>query len=802
LYKSLWLYLTLAAAVVWAFLTLQTPRTIPPLNAPAGVFSAQRAMVDVRQIAQAPHPTGSQDIVRVRNYLQDRLHQLGLNPEVHSGQGVMISPFRGSNYVASAAVQNLVAVLPGKDPAKPALVVMSHYDTVRNSPGAADDTAGVAASLEIARMLKAGPQPQRDVIFLITDAEEAGLLGAEAFFRTDPLAAHVGAVVNMEARGDSGLAAMFETGPNNAALIALYGQQVKRPSATSMASAVYHRMPNGTDLTIPIKKGLPGLNFAFMDDQLAYHSPLARPEHLDIGSLQHLGDQAGAMAVALAAAREIPKAGGDAVYGDVMGLFLLRYAPAMGWVVLGLSAIFAGIALFRAMGAGRATVLGLVRGFGVMFGLAAASGLLFELIGKLFRLEDYTQVYRALVHGEQLMAAVLLGGVVLGVAMAGAAATGKGVRTAAALALAGVVGATVAAGGFDPVATILGAIVAVVSVVALRRAITVWDLWGGALLLSLVLGAIFQALEPGVGPLIAWPLAVASLAALLVSLLARGHADRGLGLILISLFGFVGLSQVLAWGGFVFTAVGANMAVANIAIVLAAGPLLAPLYFATSRGEVGRAVSLAMGALALVCLGMVALGPNAQRPGLTQAFYLAEPAANDWRRATRLDLDDWSGPALGVEGGKATLQSLPPLIDQKVSMIKAAPAAGLVGPDLSATSQEGRVLVRLAPANQGEGLVLMIRSDQALKGGRLNGQAYPIEVKANETFTLTYEAPPPEGITLAFDAPPHAKLDLTGGEIRTGWPAGVKPAPSKPAHRMGWRWSDDTVTVSRRPISW
>jgi hypothetical protein len=71
--------------------------------------------------------------------------------------------------------------------ALPAVLVMSHYDSVHNSPGAADDSLGAAAALEIARALKAGPQPARDVIFLFTDGEEAGLLGAEAFFARDPL---------------------------------------------------------------------------------------------------------------------------------------------------------------------------------------------------------------------------------------------------------------------------------------------------------------------------------------------------------------------------------------------------------------------------------------------------------------------------------------------------------------------------------------------------------------------------------------------------------------------------------------
>ena len=191
-----------------------------------------------------------------------------------------------------AAVQNLVGVLPGRDRYLPAILVMSHYDTVPNSPGAADDTTGVAAALEIARALKADGPHARDVIFLFTDAEEPGLLGADAFFNRDPLARRVGLVVNMEARGDAGRAAMFQTGPGNGALMSVFARAAKGPSANSLASAVYERMPNDTDFTHAARRGLPGLNLAFIDDQLAYHTPLARPDHLERGSLQHVGDQA------------------------------------------------------------------------------------------------------------------------------------------------------------------------------------------------------------------------------------------------------------------------------------------------------------------------------------------------------------------------------------------------------------------------------------------------------------------------------------------------------------------------------
>jgi Zn-dependent M28 family amino/carboxypeptidase len=60
-----------------------------------------------------------------------------------------------------------------------AVVLLAHYDTVRDSPGADDNTASVVALAEVARLL-AGRTPRLDVVFAATDLEEAGFFGAYA----------------------------------------------------------------------------------------------------------------------------------------------------------------------------------------------------------------------------------------------------------------------------------------------------------------------------------------------------------------------------------------------------------------------------------------------------------------------------------------------------------------------------------------------------------------------------------------------------------------------------------------------
>jgi len=53
-------------------------------------------------------------------------------------------------------------------------------------PGASDDALGIAAMLEVARLFKAGPPPQRTILFAAWTAEERGLLGSE-YYAQHPL---------------------------------------------------------------------------------------------------------------------------------------------------------------------------------------------------------------------------------------------------------------------------------------------------------------------------------------------------------------------------------------------------------------------------------------------------------------------------------------------------------------------------------------------------------------------------------------------------------------------------------------
>ena len=338
----------LAAAVVLAAIAATPP---PPLSAdaPASAFSAGRAMADVWVIGRAPHPTGSAEDARVRAYLAGRLAGMGLAVRTRAASLHPDSADRLRRWSGQAKAPpgvNVIGVLPGRDPRRPAVLLMAHHDSVWGSPGAADDGAGVASILEVVRALRASPR-ERDLVVLISDGEELGLDGARSFFERDPLARHVGVIVNMEARGGGGRASMFETGADNGAMMRLFGRAVRRPVSTSLSVVVYRLLPNSTDFTPAKRAGYPGFNFAFIGRPALYHSPLAAPDALDQGALQDMGRQVLDLTRALLAAPTLPGRAADRTFFDAYGLAFVAYPAAVGWVLLGLAAALYAAAAWR-----------------------------------------------------------------------------------------------------------------------------------------------------------------------------------------------------------------------------------------------------------------------------------------------------------------------------------------------------------------------------------------------------------------------------------------------------------------------
>ncbi|MBS1893612.1 MAG: M20/M25/M40 family metallo-hydrolase [Actinobacteria bacterium] len=94
---------------------------------------------------------------------------------------------------------NLVVEIPGSEPDAPKIVVGAHYDSQRESPGAADNATGLAALLAMARAW-AGSRPRRTIALVAFGVEETGSWGA-ADYVTRHASEGIEAMVNLDALG-------------------------------------------------------------------------------------------------------------------------------------------------------------------------------------------------------------------------------------------------------------------------------------------------------------------------------------------------------------------------------------------------------------------------------------------------------------------------------------------------------------------------------------------------------------------------------------------------------------------------
>lgn len=341
-----WLSLVAAAALTALFLVIWQSQLIAP-SRPAGTgFEQERAFATLSALLkeERPHIAGSPENKVVRDRIVEALTSYGYTPEIQTA--FQCAP--PDRYPGCTQVENIIAVHKGTGGGK-AVLATAHYDSVAAGPGVADDGAGTAIVMELARTL-VGRQTKNDVIILITDGEETGLRGAIAFAKHHPLMKQVGIVVNVEARGASGPSMMFETGPNNAALIDFYAKAVKQPSANSLTYEIYKLLPNDTDFTVYKEAGLTGLNFAFSNSASLYHSERDNLANLDRNTLQHQGDNMFATAFALADTDLTTlKADADASYFDLHGRMLFVWPASLNLplAIVALIAILALIVMHR-----------------------------------------------------------------------------------------------------------------------------------------------------------------------------------------------------------------------------------------------------------------------------------------------------------------------------------------------------------------------------------------------------------------------------------------------------------------------
>ena len=155
-----------------------------------------------------------------------------------------------TNVLRNVASKNVVALLPGSDPKlrNEYVVYTAHWDHLGRDPrltgdqiynGAADNAAGVAVLLELAKAFTALPadqRPKRSIIFLAVTAEEKGLLGSR-YYAQNPLYPldHTVANINMDGANQFGPTSDMATVGFGASTIDDIGIAVAKEQGRTMA---------------------------------------------------------------------------------------------------------------------------------------------------------------------------------------------------------------------------------------------------------------------------------------------------------------------------------------------------------------------------------------------------------------------------------------------------------------------------------------------------------------------------------------------------------------------------------------
>ncbi|MBL8773250.1 MAG: M20/M25/M40 family metallo-hydrolase [Phenylobacterium sp.] len=794
--RLLALLFALIAGSYLAYLDQQLPESQPVSISPLE-FSGERAFQDVNFMAAVPHPTGSVANANVRDAIVGKMLKYGLSPEVRPGVGVQVSKWT-RNLVVAGHVENIVGIIPGRDRNAPALALMAHYDSVPGSPGAADDLMGVAVALETARAIQARGVPARDVVLLMTDGEEAGLLGANHFFQRDPLARRIGFVINLEARGSAGRVQMFQTSARNGELIRVFQETARRPSSGSLSVMLYELMPNDTDLTETLKAGIAGMNYAIIGRQFDYHSPTSTARNLARGSLQDMGDQALAMSRELAFASRLPEPAPSPVYSNLFGDTVIAYPAWFGWVILLVVAVLLAFAIRWARHSGEFPATDLARGAGAFAFAGVGTAAILEFARRLTGADfGYLEQRFLLAQVDRWEWAIMLTS--LGFMMLTAAELSRTRRWVAFLPLAAGLGACALAGEIDWIGVVAGVVATAIGWFTFGRPVSRKGAWGGGLLFSFGLTVVLQAFAPQAAFVLAWPLLVAAVAAAATSLSAK----RGvLSLVLLAVIA----AAALGWQGGLSHSAFESMdlmpifAVQMITAAMVLWPLAQPDWGRSPARIIGATVLL--GGLALTLIVRSADPWTPRYPAITYVGYqMDQDTGRAWRFALPGVGRYWTDQVLKADGGTA----------QRVKQWwwgrphDMAPAKPIAEPSpvIGLFREDGRDTLQLSVALPAEArtLELRVRSTTQAQLTGLNGAPLAQVLPAGQWVRVAWvTGGPPLQLALKPLGPGRLDVNYVAGFDR--WPRAAIPLPARPADLMPWDDSDSTFVTGARAFTW
>jgi hypothetical protein len=770
-------------AVVIAVTPFGAPRPLPA-SAPATAFSSERAMDLLRQIAVAPRPIASDEAGRVRDLIYDRLRQLGLGPHVLASEIVSARDPR-----VAGVVHNVAGRLPGRDTSR-AVLLMAHYDTVPTAPGAADDGSGVAALLEVARALRAGPPPRNDVIFLFTDGEERGLLGAQAFLRDDSWAFGTAVVLNFDSAGSSSPALMYETSPGNGLLVREL-VDFTQPYTSSLMYEVSRRQPIISDFRAFLARGIPGMSFGMLDGPGLNHTAYDSLDAVGEASLQHEGETALTLSRRLGDRDLWNVHRPDVVAFDVVASQGVVYPAAYSLPLAVVAAALFAAALVLAARRRLLSAKGIVRS---VVGTAVALGL--SLLGMAIVWTMYSTAYEERVWSDT------------GVVISDWYRLGL-VLLAAALVLA-------------------------IYALLLRR-LRAWDLAVAGLGWWLAGAAVVTYALPQASYLLTWPLAGGALGLAAAVLLTRrrhetstahvggtpqgaagtsqGPADApasaiptpGAAAACAGLAGAVpGLLLLSSATYLLLMSAGLKQVVTVLCVWSLAGLLVLPLALVTRAFRLWFPAALAVAGVVVLFAAGSTVAFDSEHPKFTSVYYRqGADGAAVWQ--TLDPLDDYTRRFLTERLSSPFVASYFPTLGTRDTLAGGAPRYGLRPPSLrvlSDSTEDDRRTVRLRLRSRRDAAVVSVLVHTvvgyltaSVDGQRLAGRDTTLLDGTTVRWSFDFYAPPPEGVVVTLRCAAGPALLLRAVDFSYGLPDGAAGHyPPRPAGMLPGRIGDGTIT--------
>jgi glutaminyl-peptide cyclotransferase len=153
-----------AAQSTPAHIAIPASDVAPPASQTGGFDGAKAYDQVAKLVSFGAHPSGSEAIAKVQDYLHAELASHGCAVEEQA--------FKAPSPMGDLPMKNIVAKIPGSGPG--IILLMTHFDTKRvdNFVGAEDGGSSTGVMLEIARDLCGKPKQPNSVWIAFVDGEE------------------------------------------------------------------------------------------------------------------------------------------------------------------------------------------------------------------------------------------------------------------------------------------------------------------------------------------------------------------------------------------------------------------------------------------------------------------------------------------------------------------------------------------------------------------------------------------------------------------------------------------------------